>query len=36
METAVDGYPETHKMVIEKVAVIPVLNDTLFVKPSGA
>jgi hypothetical protein len=36
LETAVDGYPDTHKMVIEKVAVNPVLNDTLFVKPSGA
>jgi hypothetical protein len=36
LETAVDGYPDTHKMVIEKVAVNPVLNDTLFAKPSGA
>jgi hypothetical protein len=36
LETAVDGYPDTHKMVIEKVAVNPVLSDTLFVKPSGA
>jgi outer membrane lipoprotein-sorting protein len=36
METAVDGYPETHKMVIEKIAVNPALNDTLFAKPSGA
>jgi hypothetical protein len=36
IETAVDGYPETHKMVIEKVAVNPVFNDTLFAKPSGA
>jgi hypothetical protein len=36
LETAVDGYSDTHKMVIEKVAVNPVLNDTLFVKPSGA
>jgi hypothetical protein len=36
METAVDGYPETHKMVIEKVAVNPAFNDTLFAKPSGA
>jgi hypothetical protein len=36
LETAVDGYPDTHKMVIEKVAVNPKLSDTLFVKPSGA
>ncbi|MHB8721754.1 MAG: LolA-like protein [Steroidobacteraceae bacterium] len=36
LETAVDGYPDTHKMVIEKVAVNPALNDTLFAKPSGA
>jgi hypothetical protein len=36
LETAVDGYRDTHKMVIEKVAVNPALNDTLFVKPSGA
>jgi hypothetical protein len=36
LETAVEGYSDTHKMVIEKVAVNPVLSDTLFVKPSGA
>ena len=36
LETAVDGYPDTHKMVIEKVAVNPQFSDTLFVKPSGA
>jgi hypothetical protein len=36
LETAVDGYRDTHKMVIEKVAVNPALNDTLFAKPSGA
>jgi hypothetical protein len=36
LETAVDGYRETHKMVIEKVAVNPALNDALFAKPSGA
>jgi hypothetical protein len=36
LETAVDGYPDTHKMVIEKVAVNPVLNDALFTKPTGA
>ena len=32
-ETAVDGYPGTHKMVIEKVAVNPKLDDALFTKP---
>jgi hypothetical protein len=36
LETVVDGYPDSHRMVIEKVAVNPALADTLFVKPSGA
>jgi hypothetical protein len=36
LETAVDGYRETHKMVIEKAAVNANLSDTLFAKPSGA
>ena len=36
LETAVEGYPDSHKMIIEKVAVNPALNDTLFAKPSGA
>ena len=36
METAVEGYPDTHKMLIEKVAVNPKLDDSLFAKPSGA
>jgi len=36
LETSVDGYADTHKMVIDKVAVNPVLSDALFVKPSGA
>jgi hypothetical protein len=36
LETAVDGYRDTHKMVIEKVAVNPALSDNLFAKPSGA
>ena len=36
LETAVEGYPDTHKMVIEKVAVNPKFADTLFAKPSGA
>jgi len=31
--TAVDGYKETHAMVIEKVAVNPKLDDALFTKP---
>jgi hypothetical protein len=35
VETAVDGYPETHKMVIEKVAVNPTLNDAVFGKPGA-
>lgn len=35
-ETAVDGFPDTHKMVIEKVTVNPQLSDALFTKPTGA
>jgi hypothetical protein len=35
-ETAVDGYRETHKMIIEKAAVNPPLADTRFTKPGGA
>jgi hypothetical protein len=35
LETAVDGYRDTHKMMIDKVAVNPALNDALFAKPSG-
>lgn len=31
--TAVDGYRETHSMVIEKVTVNPKLDDALFTKP---
>ena len=31
--TAVDGYRETHTMVIDKVAVNPKLEDALFTKP---
>lgn len=31
--TAVDGYRETHTMVIEKVTVNPKLDDALFTKP---
>jgi outer membrane lipoprotein-sorting protein len=33
LETAVDGYRETHKIVIEKVTVNPKLDDALFAKP---
>ncbi|HYL13128.1 MAG TPA: hypothetical protein VEV41_08835 [Terriglobales bacterium] len=35
LETAVDGYRETHKMVIEKVTVNPKLDDALFAKPKA-
>ena len=35
LETAVEGYPDTHRMVIEKVAVNPKFADTTFAKPSG-
>ena len=33
METAVEGYSDTHKMTIEKAEVNPQLNDALFAKP---
>jgi hypothetical protein len=32
-ETIVDGYPDKHKLVIEKAAVNPRLDDGLFAKP---
>jgi outer membrane lipoprotein-sorting protein len=32
LETAVDGYRDTHKMVIETVAINPKLDDALFTK----
>jgi outer membrane lipoprotein-sorting protein len=35
LETAVDGYPETHKMILEKVTLNPKLDDTLFTKPGA-
>jgi len=35
LETAVDGYRETHKTVLETVAVNPKLDDALFVKPQS-
>jgi outer membrane lipoprotein-sorting protein len=33
LETAVDGYAETHKVQIEKAAINPQLDDSLFSKP---
>jgi len=33
LETAVDGYHENHKMIIEKAVVNPKLDDNLFAKP---
>jgi outer membrane lipoprotein-sorting protein len=35
LETAIDGFPQTHKIVIDKVAVNPKLDDALFNKPAG-
>jgi len=35
LETVVDGYPDTHKMVIEKVGLNPKLDDALFTKPTA-
>ncbi len=33
LETAVDGYADTHKMILEKVALNPPLDDGRFTKP---
>ena len=33
LETAVAGYPDTHKMIIEKATVNPKMDDALFAKP---
>jgi hypothetical protein len=33
METAVDGYPDRHKMTIEKATINPPLDNALFAKP---
>ncbi len=33
LETAVDGYADTHKMILEKVALNPQLDDARFAKP---
>jgi outer membrane lipoprotein-sorting protein len=35
LETAVDGFADTHKMVIDKVALNPKLDDSRFVKPKA-
>jgi len=35
LETAVDGYKDTHKMVIEKVSLNPVLDDSMFARPKS-
>lgn len=35
LETAVDGYPDTHKMRIEKATINPALDDKLFTKPAA-
>lgn len=35
LETAIDGYRDTHKMVIEKVALNPALDDSMFVRPKS-
>lgn len=34
-ETVVDGYPDKHRMQLEKVAVNPKLDDSRFVKPAA-
>jgi hypothetical protein len=34
LETAVDGYRETHKMIIDKAALNPKLDDARFTKPT--
>jgi hypothetical protein len=36
LDTVVDGYRDTHKMMIEKAAVNTNLADALFTKPGGA
>jgi len=35
LETAVEGYRDTHKMTIEKVALNPQLEDALFLRPKS-
>jgi hypothetical protein len=35
VETAVEGYQETHKMLIEKVTLNQKLDDAVFGKPAA-
>jgi outer membrane lipoprotein-sorting protein len=35
LETVVDGYPDRHKMTLEKVALNPPLEDARFAKPKA-
>jgi outer membrane lipoprotein-sorting protein len=35
LETAVDGYADTHKMILDKVALNPKLDDARFAKPKA-
>ena len=35
LETAVDGYADIHRMILEKVALNPPLDDARFVKPKA-
>jgi outer membrane lipoprotein-sorting protein len=35
LETSVDGYSDTHRMVLDKVAVNPKLDDSRFTKPGA-
>ncbi len=35
LETAVDGYADTHRMLLEKVTLNPKLEDSRFVKPKA-
>jgi hypothetical protein len=35
LETAIDGYPDTHKMTIEKVGLNPALDDSRFARPKS-
>jgi hypothetical protein len=35
LETAVEGYPGTHRMLLEKAAVNPKLDDSRFARPDG-
>jgi len=35
LDTAVEGAPDTHKMIVEKVTINPRLDDSRFVKPKA-